>query len=165
MQYDFNTVINRSRSGSIKWNAMRELDPTVPDSIVPLSIGDMELKNPPELVAGLKDYIERNILGYTTDTPAYRGAVRDWFRRRHQWEVDSEWLVGFDGVVPAMYCAVQTFTQPGDTALYMPPVYYPIEEAIQDSGRQPVAVPLRLEREGYRMDFDRLESAAADPRC
>lgn len=163
MAYDFETVVDRSHCGSIKWEMMREIDPKVPEDIVPLSIGDMELKNPPELVAGLKDYLDRNILGYTRATPAYRGAVRDWFRRRHGWEVDSEWLIGFDGVVPAMYTAVHAFTKPGDGVIYMPPVYHPMFDLIENTDRQLAPVPLVNEGGRYSMDFARLETVAADP--
>lgn len=61
-----------------------------PAGIVPLSIGDMELKSPPELVAGLKDYLDENILGYTAPTRRDLQATVDWFERRHGWKVDRE---------------------------------------------------------------------------
>lgn len=163
MAHDVETVIDRSRSGSVKWDAMRKIDPGVPAGIVPLSIGDMELRNPHELIAGLKDYLDRNVLGYTCPTQAYYGAVRDWFRRRHGWEIDSEWLVGFDGVVPAMYAAVRACTLPGDGVIFMPPIYHPMFDAVENAGRRPVPVPLLNNNGDYSMDFARLESAAASP--
>ena len=162
MNYDFKTVVDRGDSGSIKWNLMREADPGVPKDIIPLSIGDMELKTPPEIVAGLKEYLDKTILGYTTPTEAYLQAVTGWFRLRHGWEVDSEWILGIDGVVPALYLAVSAFSQPGDGIVYMPPVYRPMYNAIADSGRQPVSVPLLLDADGYHIDFDGLDRALAE---
>lgn len=163
MPYDFETLVDRSRSGSVKWNNMREADPDLPAGIVPLSIGDMELKTPPELVAGLKDFLDGTILGYTSPIPAYFRAITDWFRRRHGWEVAEDWILSYDGVVPALYAAVSAFTGPGDGVIYMPPVYRPLYYAIDDSRRQPVAVPLRLGPDGYTMDFDLLEKTASNP--
>ena len=47
MKYDFITAPNRRNSGSSKWEGMKGLNPNVPESVVPLSVADMELKNPP----------------------------------------------------------------------------------------------------------------------
>ena len=58
MQYDFTTLIDRTGTGSEKWNLMRQICPQAPAGIVPLSVADMELKNPPEIIEGLKDYLD-----------------------------------------------------------------------------------------------------------
>lgn len=163
MSYDFETLVDRARAGSVKWDMMLKKDPDTPAGIVPLSIGDMELKSPPELVAGLKDYLDENILGYTFPTRRDLQATVDWFERRHGWKVDREWIMGFDGVVPALYASVSAFTEKGDGVIYMPPVYHPIHRAIVDSGRRDIAVPLLENTEGYVMDYEALEKAAVDP--
>lgn len=163
MTYDFETLVDRSGSGAVKWDLMRQKDPAVPDGIVPFSVGDMDLKTPPEIVAGLRDYLERNILGYTAATDGYRRAVTDWLARRHGWETSPEWLVPVDGVVPAMYTAVRAFTKAGDGVVYLPPVYRPIHDAIDRNGRRPVSAPLLNDGSGYGIDFAALERALADP--
>lgn len=163
MKYDFNTLVDRTGSGSVKWDAMFAKDPEVPAGIVPLSIGDMELKNPPELTDGLKTYIDSAVLGYTSPTRRDKEAAVAWFSRRHGWEVDPDWLVGFDGVVPALYAAVAAFSEKGDGVIYMPPVYRPLYHAIHGSGRRDIAVPLLENAEGYVMDYGALEKAASMP--
>ena len=49
MKYDFTTLIDRTGTGSGKWDGMRRRNPDVPAGIVPFSVADMELKNPPEI--------------------------------------------------------------------------------------------------------------------
>ena len=49
--------------GAFKWEEMRRIDPTVGDDIVPLSVADMEFKNPPEIIEGLKHYLDGAVLG------------------------------------------------------------------------------------------------------
>ena len=39
--------------------------PDAAADVAPLSVADMELKNPPEIIEGLKDYLDTHILGYT----------------------------------------------------------------------------------------------------
>lgn len=164
VKYDFETLVDRSRMGSVKWGIMRQKDPDVSAGIVPLSIGDMELKSPPELVNGLEEYLRETVLGYTAPTAGTRNAVIDWFRRRHGWEIKPEWLAWMDGVVPALYLAVRALTAEDEGVIYMPPVYRPIYNAIHDNKRRVVEVPLAEGEAGYEMDFDALEAAVRDPK-
>ncbi|MCC8109341.1 MAG: pyridoxal phosphate-dependent aminotransferase [Planctomycetes bacterium] len=163
MPYDFETSVDRSDMGSEKWELMYATDPAVPPGIVPFSVGDMELKPPPELVDGLREFLDVAVLGYTSQTAADRRAAVDWFKRRHQWEVSPDSIVSVDGVVPALYLAVRTFTEPGEGVIYMPPVYHPIYRAIEVTGRQPVGVPLVVGENGYCIDFESFEEAASSP--
>lgn len=71
MKYDFITAPNRRNSGSSKWEGMKGLNPNVPEGVVPLSVADMELKNPPEILEGLKAYLDQAVLGYPCGTDSF----------------------------------------------------------------------------------------------
>jgi putative C-S lyase len=163
MQYDFSSRVNRKDSGSAKWIEMREINPDVPDDVVPFSIADMELKTPPEIALGLSEYVKDTVIGYTIPTGAYYDAVRGWMKKRHRWEIQKDWIVTSEGIVTAFFNAVQAFTGPGDGVIIMPPVYYPFFLAIERNKRRLVSNEL-LEKNGrYEIDFDDLEKKAADP--
>ena len=57
MHYDFETLVNRTGTGSSKWEGMKKHNPNIERDIVPLSVADMELKNAPEIIEGLQDYL------------------------------------------------------------------------------------------------------------
>ncbi len=59
MAYDFTTLVNRYDAASLKWLEMRQKKPDVPRDIVPFSTADMELVNPPEIIEGLKEYLDK----------------------------------------------------------------------------------------------------------
>jgi len=63
MKYDFETLVSRRDVGSSKWNLMKKINPNVAENIVPFSVADMEFKNPPQIVEGLKKYIDSSIFG------------------------------------------------------------------------------------------------------
>ena len=44
MKYDFETLIDRSRCGSGKWDGMREKKADLTPGVVPFSVADMEFK-------------------------------------------------------------------------------------------------------------------------
>ena len=50
-------------------------EPNVPEGVVPLSVADMELKNPPEIMGGLKEYLDQSVLGYPCGTDSFYEAV------------------------------------------------------------------------------------------
>lgn len=164
MKYDFETLIPRKNMGSQKWNVMAQHNPNAAEDVIPLSVADMEFRNPPELAQGLKDYIDRSILGYTLPNDAFYQSVARWMKNRHQWDIKPEWLVQAPGVVNALFGIVKTFTEPGDGIIIMQPVYYPFSAAITQNGRELVNNALIYEDYAYRIDFDDLEKKAKDPK-
>ena len=164
MRYDFETVVDRSCMGSVKWEQMKQWCPEVAPGVVPFSIADMELKNPPELLAGLKDYLDEAVLGYSDATPAYLEAVCGWMARRHGWTVKPEWVQGSPGVIAGFYTAIKALTAPGDGVIIQTPVYYPFFNAIRSTGRTLAGNPLVQDGGRYGIDFDDLERQAREPR-
>ena len=164
MKYDFSTTINRTGVGSYKWDQMKKWNPNVSPDIIPFSVADMELPNPIEIIAGLKDYLSNVVLGYTGPTQAYYEAVIGWMQRRHNWSIQKEWMVQTAGVVSAFFNAVNVFSKPGDGIMYFTPAYYPFVNAITRQGRRQVGMPLKIEGGRYYMDFDLLEEKTRDPR-
>lgn len=160
MTYDFTTLHPRVASGSSKWAAMQAIRPDLPADVIPLSVADMELLNPPEIAEQLGRYVAGTILGYTRPGDSYYGAVESWMARRHGWQIQRDWIVTSPGVVPALFHMVLAFTQPGDQVILFPPVYYPFYNAVRESGREIVECPL-LEKDGrYEIDYDRFSQLA-----
>ena len=65
MKYDFETLTKRKEQGSVKYRKTFREFPDLPSNTIPLSTADMEFKNPPEMVEGLKNYLDEMVLGYT----------------------------------------------------------------------------------------------------
>lgn len=162
--YDFETTVDRTGTGAVKWEHMRAANSDVPAGISPFSVADLDLKPAPEIVEGLSEYVRHAVLGYTVATDDYWEAVTGWFRDRHDWAVRREHILLAPGVVPAFNTAVRAVTQPGDGVIVQTPVYYPFYGAIEGNGRTIVRNPL-VERDGrWRIDIDDLAEKAADPR-
>ena len=60
--------------------------------------------------------------------------------------------------------ATNLFTEPGDCIIVQPPVFFDFADIIAENGRRMVENPLVLSSDRYEMDFDGLETCAADPR-
>ncbi len=163
MQYDFTKMPTRPVEESPKWRDMLRFCPGLPSDVAPLSVADMEFCMAPEIIEGLTAYLKETVLGYSVDTKAYRDAVCGWMARRHGWKADPNWMICCEGVVPALYIAVQAFTQPGDGVLVLTPVYAPFYDAIRRNGRKVVCSPLLYENSSYTIDFEGLACLARNP--
>lgn len=163
MKYDFETLVDRSLTGSSKWYFMQQEISEAPESIVPFSVADMELKNAPEIMEGLREYLQEDnvILGYTIPTPAFLHAVTGWMKKVHDWDADWHWGVMSPGILPALFASVRCYTNAGDGVLMFSPVYYPFRESIVSGGRRVVDIPLIDNNRHYEIDWEMFEQEAA----
>ena len=164
MKYDFHTLPDRRQSGSTKYALMYEAKPGVAADTVPFSVADMEFYDCPEIIAGLKRFLNDAVLGYTVPTEAYYEAVIGWMQRRHGFTPKKEWFVTSGGIVPALYELVHSLTKPGDGVLMLSPVYHPFRLCALRQGREAVFCPLIERGTTYDIDFPLFEKLCADPK-
>lgn len=116
MKYDFETIIDRDPAirGTGKYRIMKDSKGNKPPKgIVPLSVADMEFRTAPCVIDAIKAEADFGVLGYHRLTDSFRESCCQWMKTRHDWDVQPDWIVPFEQVVPALYNAVWTFTQPG----------------------------------------------------
>lgn len=155
MQYDFDRVIDRRASDSIKWSQNEKLFGS--RDVISAWIADMDFEAPAPVLAALRARAAHGILGYPVRPPGYYDSLIAWMRKRHCWEIQSEWITYSPGVVPGLALAIHAFTQPGDKVIIQTPVYPPFFAVVQNNGRQLVLNPLRYTDGKFRMDLENLE--------
>ena len=160
MKYNFDQVIDRFDTASVKWDATEALFGE--KELLPLWVADMDFKVPDEIIEAMRAQAEHGIFGYTTRKDSYYQSVIDWMKKRHQWTIKKEWICHSPGVVTALSLIVQAFSEPGDKILVQPPVYYPFMKSIEAHDRQVVYNPLLYKEGRYEMDFEDLISKIDD---
>ena len=161
MKYDFDKLIERRGTNSYKWDFAEQF--VGEKDALPVWVADMDFQSPPPIIEALKQRVEHGVFGYTAVPDSCYEAIISWMKRRHDWEIEQEWIVFTAGVVPAFFWAVKAYTEPGDAVLVQPPVYYPFFKAVTNNGRQLVESEL-VNRDGrYEIDFEDLEQKLASP--
>ncbi len=163
MKYDFETVHDRYDDGSIKWLEVEDTLGKRPKDVVPFTVADMEFPTCPDIVSGVKNVLDNQVIGYNNPTPRYYDAVLGWMRDHHNWNAKKEWIVNTDGIVHAFHLAVKAFTKPGEGVMLMTPVYYPMYHAIRINNRKLVESPLIDAGDHFEIDCDDFEKKAKDP--
>ncbi|NHJ22142.1 MAG: pyridoxal phosphate-dependent aminotransferase [Candidatus Lokiarchaeota archaeon] len=165
MIYDFDRVIDRKDSFSLKWSkiAIQKFFNKEDDDLLPLWVADMDFECPKPVVDAIKKEADGCVYGYNWHiTPKYLDAVTGWMHRRHKWKVDRDWVVYSPGIVPAINMMIQTFSNVGDKVIVQPPVYYPFFSAVKENGRQLLQNQLRYENHRYTFDYEDFEEKAKD---
>lgn len=156
MIYNFDNVIERRNTGSVKWDKKEEVFQE--REVLPMWVADMDFSSPQPIIEAIKQRADHGIFGYSTMHEGYYDAIIQWNQRRHRWAIEKDWITISPGVVPALNTIVKTFTEPGDKIIIQTPVYYPFTNAIVENGREVVLNTLQLKNGRYFMDFEDLRN-------
>lgn len=159
MSYNFDHVIDRRNTCSVKWDRVKEV--FYSSDVLPMWIADMDFTAPGQVIDEIKKRAEHGAFGYTERPDSYYSAIINWLYARHQWKVEKGWIAYTPGVIPALNIAVKAFTEPGDRVLIQSPVYPPFFSAVVNNRRLLVNNRLRLVNGHYEIDFDDLEKKLA----
>lgn len=171
---NFDEIIDRTGSGSIKYDSLQERFGR--NDLIPLWVADMDFRTPDFIIEALRRKLDSPVLGYTMTSPGYYDAVVDWVRNLHSWNISKEWIRYIPGIVKGIGMVIAAFLKPGDKVIIQSPVYHPFRLVPEGNGYEVVCNPLipvyadgrgRVEdmmstdRDrvlvGYDMDFEQLE--------
>ena len=162
MKYNFDEVIDRKNTDSMKWSASYLERHFGSADCVPLWVADMDFRTAQPVIDAVTERAGHGIYGYALAGDEFYEAVIKWQKRRNGWEVKKEWIVFSPGVVPALWHIVRTFCSPGEKVILQSPVYYPFYKVIEDNGCQVINNRLINNGGRYEMNFEELERQAED---
>lgn len=156
MKYDFDEIVNRRGTNSVKWDEAKE------EGVIPMWVADMDFKAAPCILEALKKRVDHGVFGYTIVPDSYYESIISWFERRHQWHIKRDWIIYTSGVVPAISAIIKALTEPGDKVLVQTPVYNCFFSSIRNNGCTTAENALVRKGNSYEIDFDDFERQAAD---
>lgn len=155
MNYDFDTVTDRKNTNAIKYDLAKKRGK--PEDAVSLWIADMDFPTAPCIQKAVAEKAAHGIWGYSRPDNRYYDALKKWYKERHNFEVQNEWVENTPGVCFALATAVKAFTKEGESVLIQKPVYYPFFNIINSLQRKVVNSSLILKNNHYEIDFDDFE--------
>jgi len=161
MVFDFDRVVERRNTASLKWahpSAWLTPEQVAADPL-PMWVADMDFAAPPAVIEALHRRIDHGVFGYTDAWPALEQAVVEGLRRDHGWTIQPDWLVWLPGVVAGFNLACAIAGEAGDGVLTATPVYPPFLTAPANTGRVLQRAELVLGDGRWQWDWDALEAA------
>lgn len=152
--FNFDKEVNRRNTNSEKWN--------VADNELPMWVADMDFEAAPVIRKALDARFKHGIFGYAGITDEWYEAYIGWWKHRHGFTMERDWLIFTTGVVPAISSMVRKLTTPAEKVLIQTPVYNIFFNSILNNGRVVLESPLVLKNNRYEMDFEQLEKDLSD---
>ena len=152
--FNFDKEINRRNTNAIKWD--------VAENELPMWVADMDFEAAPVIRKALETRFKHGVFGYSGITDDWYQAYIGWWKHRHNFTLQKDWLIFTTGVVPAISSMVRKLTTPAEKVLIQTPVYNIFFNSILNNGRVALESPLVLKNNRYEMDFEQLEKDLSD---
>ncbi|MGN0728317.1 MalY/PatB family protein [Treponema sp.] len=151
MNFNFDKITDRKNTCAIKYDLAEKR--RKPRDAVSLWVADMDFPVAPCIQKALEEKVAHGIFGYSRPDFRYYDALKKWFKERHNFSIQNEWVVNTPGVCFALATAIKAYTKEGEGVLIQKPVYYPFFNEIKSLGRKVVNSPLVLKNNHYEIDF------------
>lgn len=150
MQYNFDEIIDRRDTGSVKWHYS--------DDTIPLWVADMDFNAAQPILKSIEQVAQHGILGYTKPTEALYEAIINWHSSHYGLQLDKQNILFSPGVVPSLALMMNVFTGAGDAVLVNDPIYTPFMTKVEQNGRALVMSALKEFDGKYRLDLADIEA-------
>lgn len=155
MSEQFDRIIDRQNTKSVKWDTCGELFQSL--DVLPMWIADMDFRVPAPVLDSMKEVLEKGILGYSYPCPSLFEAIINWQRESRKLELTREDILFSPGVVSSLALSVQSFTKKGEAVMVHDPVYPPFSSMIETNERKLIRSSLKIKNGQYQMDFQEME--------
>lgn len=154
MKTDLDKTVDRRGTNSLKWD--------VGQDELPMWVADMDFCTAPCIVKAVTAKAQSGIFGYEVVPQEWYEAIVRWWKARHSFVIEPNWLCFVTGVVPALTSSVKRLTNVGDNVVTLTPVYDIFFHSIENTGRHTLECPLRYDG-AYHIDFALLEEKLSHP--
>ena len=127
MTFDFDRIIDRRSSNSIKWTAFAA-------DVLPMWVADMDFTAPEPVLQALHTAVDHGVFGYEMPSQALLQSVVDRMKKLYDWDIDAASVVPVTGLVSGFTAAASTLCRPGDGYLIQTPVYMPFNHIQSNLG-------------------------------
>lgn len=156
----FENVVDRRNTRSIKWGNMEAVFGIKDASdVLPMWVADMDFAAPEPVINAMKQCLDHGVFGYSYICEECKDAVRNWLAERHGWNVENNWMLFHQGVVPAIASVIETFTTKNDAILITTPVYPPFFQIPERMERTIVECEMTETDNTYSINFVEFEKA------
>jgi len=113
--YDFDKVVDRRGTSSIKWNVQYDFGQK--DGLLPFWIADTDFASEPKILEAIQKRCDHPVIGYADPWDSVYEAIQGWWDRRHGWKPETDWLYISTGVVTGIYYTLNVVVPKGGKVL------------------------------------------------
>jgi len=154
---DFDTLINRKHTSSIKWDKYVDANDGYRD-IIPMWVADSDFQTCPSVISALQERVAHGVFGYTSQpTQELTDAIIFHLDKCYDWQIEKDWIMLLPSLVSGLNLACQVAGEPGDSVISAATIYPPFRTAPKNAGRELLTVPMSLVENRWLIDFEKLQ--------
>lgn len=153
MDYDFDRLIDRSGTDSLKWQRYAGR------KILPMWVADMDFMSTPELIDAISKRVQHGIFGYPVPPKGLAEAFQEHAYKMYGWRIEPDWIVWIPGVVTGLNIACRALARSGQQVAMFTPIYPPFLSAPRHAGQDVLRIPLLRHNGRYVLDIERFRSS------
>ena len=154
MKYDFDSIIERKGTASLKWDLF--------DDDCPMWVADMDFRVAPQIENAIQKRAKHPVYGYCIVPDSLFESYIGWWKRRYDFNMSRENMAYSMGVMPSISSMIRCLSDVGDNILIQTPVYHVFFYVIEDNKRNVVENKLIYQDGAYHIDFDDLDEKLTD---
>ncbi|MBQ6355621.1 MAG: aminotransferase class I/II-fold pyridoxal phosphate-dependent enzyme [Solobacterium sp.] len=148
MTYEFDHTLDHRHNHSYRWNMSG-----FPEDVIGMGTADLDYECAPCLREALRTVAEENTYNYRQKPQAYRDAVKDFYHRFYDLDIDPAKVWNVPSTVGAVRLALNCFSAPGDYVIMQTPHFGPLLHCVEGAGRHIVLNEMILKDGHYELDL------------
>ena len=151
--YDFNSIVERSGSLSVKY-APRAIESICNNAHAqPFWVADMDFAVAMEISQAIAEQAAHGVLGYPLFS-SLREEFFDWAMMRHQWGPDINRIAIGPGMLTTLALLLDLYTKRGDAVIVPMPAYRPFVQMVRENKRTLVEWHFTYDSKQHRFTID-----------
>ncbi|MGL4632380.1 MAG: MalY/PatB family protein [Leadbetterella sp.] len=147
---NFDKSIDRSITNSMKWSKY-------PKEVLPMWVADMDFEVSESIQKAVKKVADFNLYGYCSVPDDTYEILVSRMKTHHNWQVEKEWIVIMNGMVPALFAVNTMFQDTAISAISNTPIYHNFLTANRQF--ESIEIPMIQVEGHWEMDFEAIESS------
>lgn len=160
---NFDEHIDRHQYPTMKWSKAFLAEHFGNKNAIPMSVADMDFPAPSSVIESLQKRVAHGIFGYENQPESYFTALASWYLNRHGWKIDRQQIEPCPSILNAISVLITQHSNKGEGVILQSPVFFEFRMVVKSNDRKIVKNPLKLVDQHYQIDFDDLQTKAADP--
>ncbi len=160
MTYNFDKIIDRRKTDSLKWNNLK--DSYGSGALLPMWIADMDFESPREIIDAMKERVDHGVFGYPYIGDDIYDIIIAWAKKRYNWDLKKEWIIFTPGVVTGLNIGIKEIGEKGDNVVVQSPVYPPFFKALENHEKELNVNPIIFKDGKFLINFEELKKKIND---
>ena len=158
----FNQIADHTKVNLVKRDENFQQNYFGARDLLPFWVADMDFETTQEVKQALHERVDAGIFGYEKSIDGLKQSIISWFKRRHNWEMDSKYLRTSPSIMASISILINLLTKEDDGVLVLTPSFPKFLHIVPNNDRKLIISELKLENNRYEIDFEDFEKKAKE---